>query len=726
MKNLIRIICLSVAGLIFGFVFLNLPTIAYAMTPTLSISATGSSDNVQIDVVGDPSTSVLLFYNSQFSILGDTNSSGIFSSVVSSATYTIASNTPVYVKTGGLSGVQSTSKNWPYVTATTTSSLTLSQSALLLSIGQTSTITANVNSLYLLSNSNPTTANINFNANQITAQALTYGSTTARICVVGNSTNCSNLVITVQNSSAQQLNFSQNNFSLVSGQTANITISGGSGYYAISNNSNSSSIQTSLNDSVVTLTATSTVGAASITICTVDMNNCGVINVGATALNSTAITFSQSNPVVPIGQSTTVTIYGGTGTNFYVSANSNPSIVQVNVSSNILTLIGNATSGTSTVTICAYAGACGSLTINVSSVSSGGTLLLSQSSVSILAGQRSVITISGGSTPYNISTNSSSIFNSNIDGNILTIYGVNPGSATANVCSSVGCVNLYVTVANINSSTNLPTLAQNNILLNVGQSSTVSISGNGGYYISTNSNQNVASASINGSIITVSATSAGSDSFLVCQTGGQCINLYVTVSGTTAQLTLSQTILSLTVGQSSTVSISGNGGYYISTNSNSGVASVAISGSSIIISAITVGTANISICQTGGQCSNLSITVSVISAQVNPTYIFVRYLGVGDKGEDVLKLQQILVEQKFLLATPNGYYGLGTKAAVQKFQKYYNIKQTGNFGPSTKTKLNQIISQTALTVGSTKEQQVSTIQAAIQQLLAQVAQLQNR
>lgn len=651
MKNFKKIIYLSVVGLMFGFVFLNLPITAYAMNPTLSISATGSGDNVQMNVTGDASTSVLLFYGSQFVSIGNTNSSGVFSAVVSSATYTIASSTPVYVKTGGISGSQSSSVNWPYVSVTTTSNLTLSQSALLLSAGQTSTITASANYLYLLSNSSPSIANVNFNANQITVQALTYGSTTARICVVGSTTNCANIVVTVQNASAQQLTFSQNNFSIVSGQSISVTITGGSGSYIASNNSNPTSIQTSLNGSAIMLTATGTSGSASITVCTTDNSNCGIINVNATTLNSTAVTFSQSNPVVPIGQNTTVTIYGGTGANFYVSSNSNPSIVQANIIGNVLTLIGNATTGTSAIVICAYTGTCGTVTANVSSVSTTGSIMLSQSTISILAGQNTNITISGGSLPYSISSNSSNIFNSSINGNTLTIYGVNPGSATGNVCSSIGCVNLSVTINSINPSTNTNpiTFSQNNILMNIGQQATVFMAGNGGYYASTNSYPNIASVSISGSSAIVSAITAGSDTILICQSSGQCSNLYIVVSAPVAPIT-----------------------------------------------------------------------------PTTPVYVFVRYLGFGDKGEDVLKLQQILVEQGFLFATPNGNYGSATKAAIQKFQKSHSIKQTGNFGPSTKDKLNQIISQITPTIGSAKEQQISTIQAAIQQLLVQLAQMRGQ
>lgn len=832
MAKLNRFIFLSAAVAVAAFSFLNSYNLAYAMTPAItSIVSTGSGDYVQINVTGDPNASVFLFAGSYSIFLGDLSSSGTNSFSVGSSqsenqTISIASNTTVYVKTGGINGTTSNQATWPYIqNSTTTSTLTLSQTALLLNAGQTSTITASANSLYLLSNSTPAIANINFNANQITIQALTYGSTVADICVVGSTSNCANITVTVQNSSSQQLTFSQNNFSIVSGQSIPVTVTGGSGIYTISNNSNTGAIQTSLNGSTVTLTATSNSGSDSITVCTTDLTDCGIINVSATSLNSTTVSFSQTSPVVPIGQSTTVTIYGGTGSNFYVSANSNPSIVQANINSNILTLIASAGAGTSNISVCAYAGSCASLVANVTSATSNGSISLSQNAISILAGQNTTITILGGSIPYSMSApNAANIFNGVINGNTLTIYGVNPGSATANICASVGCTTLSVTINNINSSTNPITFSQNNILLNIGQQMTVYISGgisSGSYYISSNSASAVASEQINADAINITAMQSGSATVLICQSGGQCADLYITVSGTSstnttgqlvlnpsslyltvgqntavsitgsgsyyissnstpsiasvslsgsslsvyaiglgsdnvsicesggqcaslyitvsaqagsgAQLVLSQTSLSLNVGQNSTVYITGDGSYYVSNNSTPGVASAQISGSSVIISAIIAGTDNVSICQSGGQCANLYVTVSgttstnVVTPTTTSAYVFSRYLGYGDKGDDVLKLQQILTQLGFLTATPTGHYGPATVAAIKLFQHAHGINQTGNVGPLTETALNQLsIPGSTAAAPTVNSSEISAIQQQIQQLLSQIAQMQGQ
>ena len=839
-------IFLPIIGLVLACGLLTFAPLAHAMTPTLSLTATGNGDNVQINVNGDPNSSVTLFYTStgsgpQFISLSNwqTNASGTFTATLSSGTYGIAANSFVHVTTGGLSGTSSVTVSWPYYqsSTTTTSTLTLTQSALLLNAGQTSTITASLSSLYVLSNSTPAVANINLNANQITVTANTFGSTVVNVCALGSTTNCANISVTVQNSSAQQLTFSQNNFSIVSGQTSSVNVSGGSGVYTISNNSNPTSVQAYLNSSVVTLTAQSTAGAASITVCTTDLTDCGIINVSSTALNSSTITFSQTNPVVTVGQSTTVTIYGGTtGGNYYVSSNSNPSVVQANVNSNILTLIANSSTGTATLNVCAYAGSCGTVTVTVSNTTVGGVIALSQNTISILAGQSSNITISGGSLPYSVNSSSTSIFQAAVNGNILTVYGVNAGTGTANICSSAGCTTLSVTINSATTSANPPTFSQNNILLNIGQSTTVNIAGTGTFYIASNSNSNISSGQINGSAIVISAMQPGINNFSICeQPGSSCATLYVTVSSTTStssQITLNQSSVSLPVGQSITINISGSGGYYLGSNLNPTIASVNITGGSVIVSALALGNTTVSVCQGTGQCASLYVAVSstvnqpavltlssatqsvilgsqmtftispsgftsptytlsdsfsgstAVSADISssgvftwtpaltdvgshtitisatdlyghsattaaqisvsqaaivtpvtttpvattPSYILPRYLGFGDDGADVLKLQQFLVQQGFLSATPNGHYGSATVAAIKKFQKSHGVNQTGNVGTVTKGLLDGLISSAATTTSNTtttaKAQQISLIQQMIQQLQAELAVLQ--
>jgi hypothetical protein len=740
MKKISKYIFLisMVSVIMFGFSFS-----VYAVAPSISLTVNNDGDSAQLSVNGDPNVSVLLYYSktgsgAQIVFLGTTNSNGYFSNSVSTAYYKIIANSSIYVITGGINGARSNTINWPNIQTSTTSNFSLSQTALLLNIGQTSTITASASYLYLLSNTNPAVANININSSQITVTANTYGSTVANICVLGSSTNCSSITITVQNSGASQLSFSQNNFSIVFGQSISVTVSGSSSSYLISSNSNIGSIQASLSGSVITLRASNSSGSASITVCTTNMASCGIINVSATTVNSSTVTFSQTNPVVQIGQSIAITIYGNSGTNFYVSSNSNPSIVQANINSNILTLIGN-TTGSSTISVCAYAGSCASLIANVGSYTSGGSLSLSQNAVSILAGQSTNITILGGSMPYNISAPSlSNVFNGNINANILTIYGVNPGYATANICSSVGCVTLSVTINSTNSSGNAsPVLSQNNISLSIGQQTTISISGSGSYYISGNSNYNIASAQINGNSVIVSALSVGNTNISICQLQSQCSIVYISVNlvnqtnSTLAVLPLTQ---SVAVGQISVFNATTLGiinPTYVLVDSFSGTTILNSNINSLgyfswVPQQKDLGNHNLTVYATdslghsASTTTQINVTQATVSTPEITGYTFTRLLGLNDQGEDVLQLQKILVKQGFLLATPNGNYGPATKEAVKKFQKNNGINPIGLVGLVTKNALNKI-STSSLSAGDlAKQQQILLLIQSIQQLQAQL------
>lgn len=640
-------------------IFLFVAPVVHAAVPVLSLTSNSDGDSVQVNVAGDPNASVLFYYTKtgagqQISTLGSTNSSGNLSVSISSAAYGIATNTSVYVTVGGINGSQSNSVAWPYVLSSSTNTLSLSQGGLVLTVGQSSTITANNSSLYLSNNSNPPIANVNISGSQIAITANSYGSTVVTVCELGSTSSCSSIYVTVQNNGAAQISLSQSSVSITSGQSVPVTISGASGLYSIVNNSNPSIIQASLSGAVITLTTSSTSGSSSITVCSIDNSSCGVINVTATNVSSSALNFSQATPTISVGGNIVITIYGISGSSFYVASNSNPSMVQANLVGSTLTLLGNA-AGSSIINICSSVSSCGNIAATVTSASTGGPMQLSQNSVSILVGQSLNITISGGLMPYSMaSSNSGNIFQANINGNTLTLYGVSSGSSSTSVCSS----------------------------------------------------------------------------------GGGCIGLTVAVNGQgqTNQLILSQNNLSLSVGQGTTVYITGNGSYYVASNSNPSAVSASISGSSIIVSALAAGTTNISVCQNGGQCATLSVTVSnMVSQSINPVVVqqqvvaqtpfLFRYLGFGDKGEDVLALQKWLVKKGFLSATPNGHYGLATVAAVKRLQKAYGIKILGSVGPSTKNILNQLNANYSSPAqsDSARQQQIQQVQQAILQLQSQLS-----
>lgn len=689
-----------------------LATNVSAMTPTLSVSPNANdSSSVQLTVVGDSNAGVILYYYStnangpQEKSLGTTNSSGSLITNIDLDQFNITQNSVVSVI---VNGQQSANVGWTYANTTATTTLALSQSSAAVSIGQSSTITASnngTNALYLASNANAQVANISISGNQITVTGLSIGQTTANVCVINaTSQNCASVYVVVTNSS-QQLTFSQNNTTIISGQNSSITVGGGNGFYQVQNNSNPSIVSTSFNGSILTLYANGTTGTSTITVCSTDNSACGVViaSIGTYTSSGSGLILSQTYPTIIAGQTQTVTISGGTGT-YYLASNSNTTIVQTSLpaNTNSITLYGSVP-GTANIVVCAPSGQCGTIIATVVSVSSG-ALTLSQSSIALTPTQQTSITITGGTMPYSITQNDSGIAQYSLNYNSVTITGVSQGASTAMICSAGGaCVTLNVTVAGASSAVSgvQPVFGQNNISLNVLQTTAIPLSGNGGYYITNNSNSSAVSASISGNNVVLSGIVVGSANITVCQTGGQCNTLYVSVSNTSTPtvssvpLTFSPTSVSVTVGQSAIVNVLGGSGvgYYISYNSSPNTVGVYVSGSSLHITGNTAGNGTLSVCSSANVCASIGVNVTQTASvatvsSVGDGFIFSKHLEYGTTNHDVTELQKRLTVEGVYAGPITGYFGNLTTAAVKKYQTMKGLDPIGQVGPGTRSALN--------------------------------------
>ena len=653
-------------SLLSAFIAAALGTVAFAtpafatIPPTLSLTATGTGDQVQVVVHGDPNASVLLSYTQSGSgpviaSLGTTDGNGSFTDTISSSAYGLTSGTAVTALVGGTNGAKSPTLSWP--TVTSASAFTLSQSALVVSAGSSASITAgNMSSgaLYVSGNSNPSVANVSIAGSTVNVSGNIAGSTTLTICEVGVSGACPSVSVVVQNAGSGSLSFSQNNVTVVSGQNLPVTIAGGNGTYSIQYNSNPSVIGASLSGSVLTLSTGATTGSASITLCSTDHGACGVVNASAGASSNVSVSFSNTSPTVATNQSATVQVYGPSGVTYYVSSNSQPSSVQANLSGTTLTLTGLA-QGSSNITVCASTGSCASLTASITYAATGANIALSQTSLSLGVGASATVTVSGGEQPYALSGGTSSVARTTLAGSSLTVYGLAGGTSSVSVCSA----------------------------------------------------------------------------------GGGCVPLSVTVSGTgaNAALSLSNSSLTLLPGQSASVALSGTGSYYLSSSPAGSVATAAIQGSNVSVSGVAAGTTSTTVCEYGGGCTALAITVSSPpSGSASGTGVstpgavapatFTEYLAPGTQGAEVIALQKLLIARGYQIPSgATGYYGAQTANAVTAFQRANGIEQLGVVGPATRTALNALESGAGTGVSGSSSSDISSMTLA--QLKAQVQALES-
>jgi len=167
-------------------------------------------------------------------------------------------------------------------------------------------------------------------------------------------------------------------------------------------------------------------------------------------------------------------------------------------------------------------------------------------------------------------------------------------------------------------------LSQTSLALVSGQSQTISAGVSASLSLSTNTNPSIATASISGNQITITAFNAGTTNLTICASGLGCNTLQVTVqtSATPANISFSQSNVSVAVGQSQTVSITGSGTYYISSNANSGFVSASLNGSILTIGGINAGSSIISVCSSSNNttsCGSVNVTVTQSTTSTTPT-----------------------------------------------------------------------------------------------------------
>ena len=249
------------------------------------------------------------------------------------------------------------------VQAVSVSGISFSPSSLSLSIGgsQVVTVSGGNGTYSISSNSNTSVASTNLSGSALTVSGLAAGGATINVC--GTSGTCGTLSVTVNPSGSSSISFSQNNFSLATGGSQVVTVSGGNGTYNITNNSNSGIVTAGISGNGITVNAVAA-GAATITVCDTS-GSCGTLSVNVTAsIGSQAVTFSVTNPTLTVGQSLNVALSGGT-TGYVVLWNQSTNIVQASITGGATLSLYGASSGADSLTICATAGGCSPFSVTV-------------------------------------------------------------------------------------------------------------------------------------------------------------------------------------------------------------------------------------------------------------------------------------------------------------------------------------------------------------------------
>ncbi len=356
-----------------------------------------------------------------------------------------------------------------------------------------------------------------------------------------------------------------------------------------------------------------------------DTVSVGSVNCLYNCGNNGSIWFSPSSPTLNVGQSLAVSISNASyySNSYYISSNSNPSVVSASISGTVVNLYGNQ-SGSASINICQNSGTyCNTLYVVVNPGQTNGNLWFSQSSVNLNQAQNTSVNIYSNNQntgSFYVSSNSNyNVVSASISGNVLNLNGVGLGTANVVVCqyNNNACATVYVNVNGSNSGS--VWFSPSSLNMTSGQSTTVYIYSSqnysGSYFLSNNTNSYIAAVSINGNQLTVTGYNQGTLSLNVCQSSnsGTCGTLNITVTGGSwnQNLTFSQSNISLSSGQSANISVYGNGSYYISSNSNAYVASASLSAGNLNIYGNTQGNTAIVVCQNSPYaCGTVMVNVS--------------------------------------------------------------------------------------------------------------------
>ncbi|OGY92637.1 MAG: hypothetical protein A3H70_04225 [Candidatus Komeilibacteria bacterium RIFCSPLOWO2_02_FULL_48_11] len=732
----------SLLLLMAGFCLGALAATARAAAPAALVLTLVSGDVVTARVSGDPNSTIQLgFYppGSTFPTsmpFSTTDANGNYSITISSGAYSIPAGVQAYVV---INNQQSSTANWPSYAST----LSLSQTSASLSVNESLTINAS-NAPIISFNSNQAALGATVSGNTLTLTGKAAG--TGNLTVCAGTAGCGTISFQVGTQTQAAITFSQNNVSLKSGQTANIAINYANSRngFTISANSNPNAVTPSISgeSSTLTLYGEST-GSSTITICSRnDTAVCASLYVSTTtdAATTSEIKFSQDTVFLNYGQSVSITASGDAGDNYFVSSNSNPTVVSVGISKNNISFIGSNTSGTGQISICSLAksGICGTVYVTVATNSSGTPVSFTQTDIKLNNGQNVNVSVYGGigSNYFIYSISNPDIANVAISNNTISITAKPTlGTTRINTCSATPgptCADLLVTTTDIPVVLATPiTLSQTNLSLKPGQVKTVAISGGSAaktYAIDSNTNPTVVIASVSGKTVTlVGGKDDGTSVVKICDAAASttCASLYITTVAYTSPLTLSRNNITMKAGESLKIVgyYSAGGGLQEAYNSKPEVLTVSISNSAITLTGgPKTGSVVVAICSAAvsSDCAHLNVlvieppavtpnspatTATPSASTVTPptpkpttlpavagatvSYKFTRQLTVGSKGADATELQKRLTAEKVYSGPITGFFGVQTLAAVKLYQKNHKLEQVGIVGPATRALLNK-------------------------------------
>ncbi len=404
---------------------------------------------------------------------------------------------------------------------------------------------------------------------------------------------------------------------LLSGTTSlSYNISGGVAPYTV-NTDTPALLSASVNGSTFTISATvGSSGSGSVSIA--DSKGIKVAVLVTVPASSALFSTAPSNLTLAIGTiSSSYSITGGVAP--YTVTSTNPGLVGATVPTGSSSLTISALTGTSggAASVIVSDSKAAQLTIGVTVLSPTALFSTAPATLQILSGTTDFYTIFGGTAPYVVNSGNNTIARAVLSGTSLAISGLVPGNQTVAISDAKGAVIAIDVTVNQGLYTDAPA----NLSVASGTGATYTIFGGIPYsgtslYRVNSSKPAVASATVTGSILSISGVSVGSTSLVISDSVGATRLITVTVPEAGALMSTAPSSLQLATGTSGVYAISGGVGPYTATSANPVIVSASTSGSLMTIGAVadTVGgTANVVVTDSVG---TPALTISVTASPV--------------------------------------------------------------------------------------------------------------
>ncbi|MFT5644689.1 MAG: hypothetical protein ACI83P_002248 [Janthinobacterium sp.] len=314
-------------------------------------------------------------------------------------------------------------------------------------------------------------------------------------------------------------------------------------------------------------------------------------------------TSAPSAITLPFGGVVTYVIDGGTAP--YTATGSNARVVSTNVAGSVLS-ISAFEAGNAQIAVVDTAGK--TVNINVTVGAENTLFTTAPGAIAIATGSTPGYAIGGGTAPFTATSGNAGVATADVSGTSLKIKGITEGTTQIAIIDASGkSVTISVTVG---ASSNLYTTAPSAIAIAIGNTPSYRIGGGFGPYTTTSSNANVATTSVSGTTFNIKGISVGTAQIAIVDAAGRTVNIAVTMGTANPLFTTAPNAVTIATGTDANYTVGGGSGPYNATSSNTGVATVSASGTTLTILAIKDGPAQIAVVDASGRYVTINVTVA--------------------------------------------------------------------------------------------------------------------